>query len=135
MRETKWVSKLRWRMEVQLSFFFFQAEDGIRDKLVTGVQTCALPILQPLGRATGTNRIGFTLSGDATYDVKIMSATGAQVGTVATRSASAGDVQVLWNGKDAGGRSVPAGTYIVQIRATGPDGETVKAIQPFAVLR
>src|SRR5687767_2133207 len=25
-------------------YFFFQAEDGIRDKLVTGVQTCALPI-------------------------------------------------------------------------------------------
>ena len=29
-----------------LFFFFFQAEDGIRDDLVTGVQTCALPILQ-----------------------------------------------------------------------------------------
>src|SRR2546423_8768060 len=27
-----------------MSMFFFQAEDGIRDKLVTGVQTCALPI-------------------------------------------------------------------------------------------
>src|SRR6266404_483807 len=27
-----------------MTFFFFQAEDGIRDKLVTGVQTCALPI-------------------------------------------------------------------------------------------
>src|SRR5690606_10199156 len=27
------------------SFFFFQAEDGIRDFHVTGVQTCALPIL------------------------------------------------------------------------------------------
>src|SRR5687767_5879255 len=26
--------------------FFFQAEDGIRDKLVTGVQTCALPIFE-----------------------------------------------------------------------------------------
>src|SRR5690349_24270494 len=26
------------------SFFFFQAEDGIRDLYVTGVQTCALPI-------------------------------------------------------------------------------------------
>src|SRR5207248_7730885 len=26
--------------------FFFQAEDGIRDRTVTGVQTCALPILQ-----------------------------------------------------------------------------------------
>src|SRR5229473_2689169 len=29
-------------------FFFFQAEDGIRDKLVTGVQTCALPICSRL---------------------------------------------------------------------------------------
>src|SRR5437762_11433392 len=29
---------------VQPSFFFFQAEDGIRDTSVTGVQTCALPI-------------------------------------------------------------------------------------------
>src|SRR5215216_3055668 len=27
-----------------MMFFFFQAEDGIRDDLVTGVQTCALPI-------------------------------------------------------------------------------------------
>src|SRR5438552_10357201 len=27
-------------------FFFFQAEDGIRDDLVTGVQTCALPIFR-----------------------------------------------------------------------------------------
>src|SRR5258708_15769290 len=29
-------------------FFFFQAEDGIRDDLVTGVQTCALPILESI---------------------------------------------------------------------------------------
>src|SRR5437763_11345546 len=35
-----------------LFFFFFQAEDGIRDTSVTGVQTCALPILRWL-RATG----------------------------------------------------------------------------------
>src|SRR3989441_6276543 len=33
-----------------LLFFFFQAEDGIRDKLVTGVQTCALPISGRGGR-------------------------------------------------------------------------------------
>src|SRR2546427_3442061 len=31
-------------MVLWLSFFFFQAEDGIRDLTVTGVQTCALPI-------------------------------------------------------------------------------------------
>src|SRR2546425_2265370 len=31
---------------IDVLFFFFQAEDGIRDKLVTGVQTCALPIFE-----------------------------------------------------------------------------------------
>src|SRR6266536_4119822 len=32
---------------IMFFFFFFQAEDGIRDPLVTGVQTCALPISRP----------------------------------------------------------------------------------------
>src|SRR2546426_6563846 len=34
-------------------FFFFQAEDGIRDYKVTGVQTCALPISRYLPRLRG----------------------------------------------------------------------------------
>src|SRR5438445_13644704 len=33
------------KLAVLCCFFFFQAEDGIRDIGVTGVQTCALPIL------------------------------------------------------------------------------------------
>src|SRR2546430_11666735 len=32
--------------QIRLVFFFFQAEDGIRDLTVTGVQTCALPIFE-----------------------------------------------------------------------------------------
>src|SRR5258708_26839520 len=35
-------------------YFFFQAEDGIRDDLVTGVQTCALPISATLAGAIPT---------------------------------------------------------------------------------
>src|SRR5256885_14210296 len=46
-------------------FFFFQAEDGIRDYKVTGVQTCALPIFTALAdralcrarRRSGTRRL------------------------------------------------------------------------------
>src|SRR5256885_7466853 len=42
--------RLLWLVRSALSwfcfFFFFQAEDGIRDYKVTGVQTCALPISQ-----------------------------------------------------------------------------------------
>src|SRR5207249_9778128 len=37
--------------------FFFQAEDGIRDRNVTGVQTCALPIL-PHGRDSAAAQTG-----------------------------------------------------------------------------
>ena len=46
-------------------FFFFQAEDGIRDHCVTGVQTCALPIcfegsqrLEACRVASGTRAVG-----------------------------------------------------------------------------
>src|SRR2546425_11029419 len=45
---------------ILLFFFFFQAEDGIRDKLVTGVQTCALPIWS--GEISGQVRPFTTLS-------------------------------------------------------------------------
>src|SRR5437764_2404098 len=37
-------------------FFFFQAEDGIRDTSVTGVQTCALPISLPCARDSPCRR-------------------------------------------------------------------------------
>src|SRR5256885_5673528 len=41
-------------------FFFFQAEDGIRDYKVTGVQTCALPISRPAAETSSLspNRTG-----------------------------------------------------------------------------
>src|SRR5882762_1687165 len=51
--------------------FFFQAEDGIRDSSVTGVQTCALPILRGRNssrnqaralRSTGSRRRSYSLS-------------------------------------------------------------------------
>src|SRR5256885_12025418 len=52
-----WGSVTRWRWVTWLIsnvivrvFFFFQAEDGIRDYKVTGVQTCALPISERDGR-------------------------------------------------------------------------------------
>src|SRR5256885_4846132 len=41
----------RVMIRVGLLFFFFQAEDGIRDYKVTGVQTCALPISARAGDA------------------------------------------------------------------------------------
>src|SRR5438034_3408315 len=41
--------------------FFFQAEDGIRDHCVTGVQTCALPISAGTATFSTANSKAFTL--------------------------------------------------------------------------
>src|SRR5215510_4057491 len=48
-----------------LFFFFFQAEDGIRDGHVTGVQTCALPILSGMKAAGALTRLSLAWSRDS----------------------------------------------------------------------
>src|SRR5260221_9933486 len=65
-------------------FFFFQAEDGIRDHCVTGVQTCALPISKAdvwpwAGR--------FVVSKDRSSDYR----SGVRLGCTEYRHATAGD--------------------------------------------
>src|SRR5690606_40930289 len=45
-------------------FFFFQAEDGIRDFHVTGVQTCALPIWFCSALTTAQNRSAYSAVGN-----------------------------------------------------------------------
>src|SRR5256886_7328078 len=62
-----------WRGREAMSVcFFFQAEDGIRDLTVTGVQTCALPILAGFAGARGAGSISmvaaFQRSGPASMD-------------------------------------------------------------------
>src|SRR6266850_5078461 len=52
---------------VFVDFFFFQAEDGIRDYKVTGVQTCALPIYCGGGLAERKSRFGKSFFGCVNY--------------------------------------------------------------------
>ena len=87
------------------------------------------------GRASGVYAIGFTMSGDASVNVSILNASGQQISQLVSRAAQAGTLNMIWNGQDAAGRSVPMGMYLVQIRALTSDGDVVKAIQPFTVMR
>src|SRR5256712_1878682 len=59
-------------------FFFFQAEDGIRDLIVTGVQTCALPIC----RNTSTTSIAWSAAADQAIDVVDVFRRSEYVGTI-----------------------------------------------------
>src|SRR5207245_8574480 len=49
-------------LAVKLMDFFFQAEDGIRDATVTGVQTCALPISRSFGSSGAVRQSASTAS-------------------------------------------------------------------------
>src|SRR5207247_5222221 len=76
-------------------FFFFQAEDGIRDPLVTGVQTCALPIL--------TGSLAATLP--AAYRLWL-GGSGAWAGVVSLgAAAAAGGLAHAWARRDGGIRT------------------------------
>ena len=61
-------------------FFFFQAEDGIRDKLVTGVQTCALPIWLVLGIILLI--LAFVVGGGSGWIIGLIGLAGIVTGTV-----------------------------------------------------
>src|SRR2546430_11918086 len=65
-------------------FFFFQAEDGIRDLTVTGVQTCALPISKTQEAVFLVLEVNFFIesakSGDAVDAAKAGAATEDEVG-------------------------------------------------------
>src|SRR5690606_5309433 len=66
-----------------LSYFFFQAEDGIRDFHVTGVQTCALPILlAQLGLADHAKKHPAQLSGGQKQRVGIARALACEPGVL-----------------------------------------------------
>src|SRR5207244_2154240 len=92
--------------------FFFQAEDGIRDDLVTGVQTCALPILSQSDVVWTQQKLAKILSvGDVVY-VKVLGIdpagkarvsleqdSGAQGALLAIDNAS-GDVRAMVGGRD-----------------------------------
>src|SRR5256885_8269577 len=55
-----------WSVESSMArlCFFFQAEDGIRDYKVTGVQTCALPIFGQHGEHAAGRRLPVRQQGD-----------------------------------------------------------------------
>jgi flagellar hook assembly protein FlgD len=70
-------------------------------------------------------------------EVRIVGSNGATVRRLAGRSSrAAGLNQATWDQKNDAGVSMPAGAYIVEIRASSPDGrQSVRAAQPILVVR
>src|SRR5258706_1461224 len=79
-----------------LFFFFFQAEDGIRDWSVTGVQTCALPIFS----ANVMGILGGSLFGVAEADFTFMRYIRASVDSLFPRDITTGLVKSVMRSEE-----------------------------------
>src|SRR5256885_8167281 len=82
-------------MNLTLSvFFFFQAEDGIRDYKVTGVQTCALPISSRFPAATA--RSAEPAGSEGEYDKSVVFPSAVTVWTYSSDGASGLEKRRPW---------------------------------------
>lgn len=92
---------------------------------------------RPSRSAAGTRiDIGYELSSGAEVTAEVKDATGRVIRRFAAGRATPGGVnQLVWDARDDRGVSIAAGTYIVQITARTPEGESARAIQPVLVLR
>lgn len=83
----------------------------------------------------GSFTVDYALSAEAQVQITISDATGKQITSLVQNTRSAGVNSATWNGRDSKGVSVPAGTYLVRIEATSPDGERARVVTPVIITR
>ncbi|MDW8319846.1 MAG: S8 family serine peptidase [Armatimonadota bacterium] len=88
------------------------------------------------GRSTGGRyTISFNLSASAQVEANILSAGKPVRRLMGNASRSAGIQQITWDGRDANGVALPAGSYMVEIKAVGADGQVVRSTVPITLTR
>src|SRR2546430_7495489 len=130
------------------SFFFFQAEDGIRDLTVTGVQTCALPIsnlFQEVRRATRAiavavspvtelrarlDRFKALVLASSLADVTVTLAHEDGTPVLQLYSGPVADsLLVSWDGLTAAGTPADDGRYLLRVTPRSPAADGPRARQ------
>lgn len=80
--------------------------------------------------------ISYTLSGEASTTIRVLSGTGKEIFTVTRgRADRVGENTAMWATRDAANRAVPPGTYNVEITAETVNGERVRRVVPVNVTR
>jgi hypothetical protein len=92
-------------------------------------------LAKPARAAKGTT-ISFGMTREANVEVRITSLNGRAIRRIAGGETRARGVnQVVWDGRDDAGRTVPAGAYVVEVRAASADGQKVRAVALLNVVR
>lgn len=84
----------------------------------------------------GTYSVQFALSADAQVQAEVLTTSGKPVRLLQNGTPSRAGIQsVSWDGRDSSGIAVPAGAYLLRIRAHTDDGTSTQAILPMVVTR
>ncbi len=87
------------------------------------------------GRSSGVT-IQYSLSGEATTSVRVLSAAGKLVQTIsASRAEGVGAQSHVWNTRDAQGIAMPPGSYIIEVTAVTTDGQVARVVRPHVLTR
>lgn len=115
--------------------FQIVAEDRTRSTL--RIMNLNVRPTRAAGTGSGPIAISFDLSQGATLETEIRGVNGGKVVRRLTsgRAATSGTSSLVWDGRDERGAAVPAGSYLLQVTAHTPEGESVRAIQLITVVR
>ena len=114
------------------SGYTFTARESVRDLQITLQSSGSAPMAVSALQATpagGSVNIVYTLSAAATVDIQVMNMSGLPVRTLASGGvATAGRNSMVWDGHNDRGSKVPAGRYLVLVRALSDNGEQTRAV-------
>ncbi len=86
------------------------------------------------GRASTPYEIGYTVSQDVRIEASILGFNGHVVSNLGpTRAATSGNNKIVWNGLDNNGHAIPAGSYLLQLRAITTDGQVTRQVAPLVI--
>ncbi len=104
-------------------------------EIVSGSDALRVTSLSARPGGAGVNVV-FTLSAPASVDVEVLNIAGRRVRTLATsREAAAGSCSAYWNGAGDGGTPVPAGMYLVRVKARAADGQETSSVTTVSLRR
>lgn len=88
------------------------------------------------GLSVGGFDIQYNISRDAKVDVEVLASNGRVIGIAQpSRDVAAGSNHAFWTGRDLAGSPVPAGVYMVQVRAVTPMGDVTRQTYPLTIAR
>ncbi len=88
------------------------------------------------GRGQDAFEIGYTVSQETRVEISILANNGRTLALLGgTRAAATGDNHVVWSGRDSAGKPVPAGVYVLQLKAVNSEGAATRETRSFLVTR